>query len=34
MCDPNDKFINSTESRICGISKTPATATNTTTRET
>jgi hypothetical protein len=24
MCDPNDKSINSTESRICGIPKTIA----------
>lgn len=22
MCDPNDKFINATESRICGVPKT------------
>jgi hypothetical protein len=24
MCDPNDKSINSTESRICGVPKTTA----------
>jgi hypothetical protein len=28
MCNPNDKFVNTTESRICGI---PPTPTNTTT---
>ena len=28
MCDPNDKFVNDTESSICGI---PPTATNITT---
>jgi hypothetical protein len=25
MCDPNDSFVNSTESEICGIPKTPTT---------
>jgi hypothetical protein len=28
MCDPNDKFVNDTESSVCGI---PPTPTNTTT---
>ena len=25
MCDPNDTFVNSTESKICGVPKTPST---------
>jgi hypothetical protein len=33
MCDPNDKFVNTTESRICGIPKTPASSANATTSE-
>ncbi len=23
MCDPTDKFINTTESKVCGVPKTP-----------
>ena len=39
MCDPNDKFINTTESKICGKPVTPtnttsAATTNNTTTET
>jgi hypothetical protein len=30
MCDPNDKFVNTTESRICSI---PSRPTNTTSAE-
>ena len=33
MCDPNDSFVNSTESEICGIPKTIKPPTNTTSSE-
>ena len=29
VCDPNDRFINTTESKICGIPPTPANTTST-----
>jgi hypothetical protein len=33
MCDPSDKFINTTESKICGVPKTPMTPLGPTTAE-
>jgi hypothetical protein len=33
MCDPTDKNINASESRVCGVPKTPSATTTPTTTE-